>query len=297
MGDAEATVKLFELCLANDTEEYLVKSLKRNSREALLPPNLPAEVFQKLPDKTGVYYFHNTKGEIIYVGKAINIRKRILSHFSGTGSSRLSFISSIADISHTLCGTELIALLLEASEIKRLFPLYNQAQKFERNNYILTDYQDQKGIHHLVFAKNNKRLQAITHFRSFDAAREFIFALMKEYHLCPKYCGIQSSPGSCLDHGMGLCKGICAGKESITDYNKRVKSAIKKINKKLETNLIIGEGRTINERSVVVIEQGVYQGFGYFPKEKNMDSLVSAKEVIQLFKHSPDIQRILDRWA
>ena len=297
MGDAEATVKLFELCLQNDKSDYLNKSLKRNSREALLPPNLPADVFNNLPERTGVYYFHNDKGDIIYVGKAINIRKRILSHFSGKGPTRLAFISSIANVSHTICGTELIALLLESNEIKRLYPIYNQAQKFERNNYILTDYVDQRGIQHLVFAKNNKQLKAITHFRSFDAAREFIFSIIKDFQLCPRYCGIQSISGPCLDYGLDICKGVCAGKEGVDDYNKRVTAAILKINKKLQTNIIVGEGRSMNEKSVVLVEQGVYRGFGYFSDTVEIDSLEKAKEIIDPFKHNPDVQRILDRWV
>lgn len=296
MGDAEATVKLFESCLKNDAENYLSLSLKRSSRESLLPPNLPADVFHNLPESTGVYYFHDSKGTVLYVGKAVNIRNRVISHFSGKGISRLSFISSITNVTYAVCGTELIALLLESNEIKRLMPLYNQAQKFERNNYILTDYLDQKGIHHLVFARNNKRLKPLTHFRSFDAAREFVFELMKKHKLCPRYCGIQTSSGPCLDYGMGNCKGICAGNESVATYNKRVKAAIKKITKKLETNVIVGEGRSANEKSVVVVEKGVYKGFGYYPEGIVVDSVRKANELIQPFKHNPDVQRILDRW-
>jgi DNA polymerase-3 subunit epsilon len=297
MGDAAATVRLLELCLLHDKDNFFSRSLKKSSHEALLPPHLPIEAFNRLPDRTGVYYFHNEKGDIIYVGKAINIRKRVLSHFSGPATSRLSFISSIADITFTLCGTELIALLLESSEIKRLFPLYNQAQKFERNNYILTEYTDQKGIRHLLFTRNNKKLKAITHFRSFDSAREFIFKLIREHKLCPKFCGLYSSAGPCLDSRQGNCNGICDEKEDVKEYNKRVNAAIRKINKKLQTNLIIDSGRSFGEKSVVLIEEGVYKGFGYFSEEMIVDTPEKAKAVIQPFKHNPDVQRILDSWT
>ncbi|MEP7170415.1 MAG: 3'-5' exonuclease, partial [Bacteroidota bacterium] len=59
MGDASATAKLFELCVKHDSDEFINKSLKKNSKEALLPPHLPKEVFENLPEKTGVYYFHD----------------------------------------------------------------------------------------------------------------------------------------------------------------------------------------------------------------------------------------------
>lgn len=296
MGDVAATVKLFELCIQNDKEDFLNKSLKKNSREALLPPLLNAGVFNNLPEKTGVYYFHDQKGKIIYVGKAINIKKRIHSHFSGTSTSRLGFISAIADVSYTLCGTELIALLLESSEIKRLFPLYNQSQKFDRSNYILTEYTDQKGIRHLLFAKNHKKLKPLIHFRSFDAARESVFDLIRNFKLCPKYCGIQTGTGPCFDYRENKCNGICDNNESVELYNERVLKALEYIHQKMETRIIIDSGRESNERSVVYIEKGVYKGFGYFPAGQVVDN-DTAMNFIQPFRHNPDVQRILSQFS
>ena len=69
-GDTEATVKVFKLLLQNDKEQHIQKSLLRNSKEQVLPPNVPKEHFDRLPYTPGVYYFHNEKGKIIYVGKA-----------------------------------------------------------------------------------------------------------------------------------------------------------------------------------------------------------------------------------
>ena len=58
------------------------KALLRNSKEQSLPPNVPKQHFELLPTTPSVYYFHDAKGKIIYVGKAINIRSRVNSHFS-----------------------------------------------------------------------------------------------------------------------------------------------------------------------------------------------------------------------
>ena len=67
-GDSEATVKVFQLLLQNDKEQFIVKSLSKTSKEQTLPPNVPKEHFDQLPYTPGVYYFHNEKGKIIYVG-------------------------------------------------------------------------------------------------------------------------------------------------------------------------------------------------------------------------------------
>ena len=82
-GDAAATVRIFDQLLQRDREGNILKALKRNSGETILPPNLPKEQFDKLPAKCGVYYFHDAHGKVIYVGKAINIKKRIAGHFTG----------------------------------------------------------------------------------------------------------------------------------------------------------------------------------------------------------------------
>jgi DNA polymerase-3 subunit epsilon len=293
MGDAAATVKLFELCMQHDKDEFINKSLKKNSKEALLPPHLPKEVFDSLPEKTGVYYFHDQSGKIIYVGKAVNIKNRIYSHFTGAGSAKLSFTSAIANITYELCGTELIALLFESGEIKRLYPRYNQAQKTNRENYILTEYFDQKGIHHIVFAKNHKSLTPLATFKSFESVREFMFSFIEKYQLCPKYCGMQTSNGACFDYQVKKCKGVCAGTETVDQYNKRVARALKNFNSALETKMIIDEGRTWNEKSLILIEKGVYKGFGYFNANISIENTETAKTIITPFKHTPDIQRIL----
>lgn len=293
MGDAQATVKLFERCLAQDKENVVGSSLKKNSKEAMLPPHLAKEVYDALPEKTGVYYFHDTKGKIIYVGKAVNIRSRIYSHFTGK-SARLSFINSIANITWKICGSELIALLLESDEIKRLYPLYNHAQKRDRGNYVLMHYVDRKGIRRLMFTKNHSSIQPIKTFQSFEQAREFMFRIIEDFELCPKYCGIHTSKGACFDYQVKKCRGICAGHEAVGKYNKRIEQALQSLEGISEDKMIIDEGRTWNEKSVVVIEKGIYKGFGYFNAAETMDSLEKAMNVITPFRHTADVQRILN---
>ena len=123
-GDAEATVKIFDQLLRRDRDSYILKTLKRNSGETVLPPNLPREEFDRLPLLAGVYYFHNARGNVIYVGKAINIKKRIAGHFTGDARewSRSKIRNEIHHISYELTGNELIALILESQEIRRLWP-------------------------------------------------------------------------------------------------------------------------------------------------------------------------------
>lgn len=120
-GDTAATVKIFQLLLQNDKEQHIQKSLQRNSKEAILPANVPKEQFEKLPYTPGIYFFHNAKGKVVYVGKAINIRYRVNSHFSNNSESRQkqNFMQHVYAISYQTCGTELMACILESIEIKK----------------------------------------------------------------------------------------------------------------------------------------------------------------------------------
>jgi DNA polymerase-3 subunit epsilon len=152
MGDAEATAILFSRLLEWDKEGHREVMLKRMVKEQQLPSNLPREMIDNLPSSPGVYYFKDKEGKVIYVGKSINIKKRVSSHFVGhnPGLQRQNFIKHIFSISFELCGTELMALLLEANEIKRLWPLYNRAMKGFEPKYALFSYEDQNGYMRLA---------------------------------------------------------------------------------------------------------------------------------------------------
>ena len=115
-------MKIFDQLLRRDHDQYILKTLKKNSGETILPPNLLKEEFDRLPSLAGVYYFHNAHGDVIYVGKAINIKKRIAGHFTGDARewSRSRIRNEIHHVSYELTGNELIALILESQEIRRL---------------------------------------------------------------------------------------------------------------------------------------------------------------------------------
>src|SRR6185295_1435645 len=154
-GDAEATAKIFDLFLRRDDQGVIIKALKRNSGETILPPNLPKEEFDKLPAKAGVYYFLDSHGHVIYVGKAINIKKRIAGHFTGEARdwSHSNIRNEIHNITFELTGNELVALILESQEIRKLWPKYNLAQKYRVEEWGIFDYEDRNG--YLRFCVNS----------------------------------------------------------------------------------------------------------------------------------------------
>lgn len=297
-GDAEATTKIFDQLLIRDRDGYILKSLKRNSGETILPPNLAKEEFDKLPAKPGVYYFRDAHGHVIYVGKAINIKKRIAGHFTGDARewSRSKIRNEIHHISYELTGNELIALILESQEIRKLWPKYNQAQKYRVEEWGIFDYEDRNG--YLRFSVNvvSRGSRPLIRFSSKGEAWNFLWEKVRDFDLCPKLSGLQVAKGLCFDYQSGECHGACMGIESVRKYNKRIEKAIRAFKEDGETVAIIGRGRSMDENSLVLIEKGNYLGFGFIDREVAITDFESARNYIRPSVETPTVQHLINSY-
>src|SRR5690606_30781649 len=193
-GDALATSILFSRLLEWDTEGHIAGMLVKKSKDQQLPPNMPREEFDKLPSCPGVYYFKDQAGKVVYVGKANDIRKRVSTHFTGhnTKPQRQHFLRSIHSIHYERCGTELLAFLLEAVEIKRLWPVFNRAMKRQEPKFALYSYEDQQGYLRLAVGNYKKGLDHVHLFNLQTEAINFLKRLMNDFELYPEFCGFKT---------------------------------------------------------------------------------------------------------
>jgi DNA polymerase-3 subunit epsilon len=292
-GDAEATTILFDKLLKLDDKKVFESFLKTRSRQATLPPLLPKKIFDELPEQTGVYYFKNSKGDIIYVGKAINIKKRVLSHFYNKKNKEVALCQQTADIAFEITGSELVALLLESAEIKHYFPLYNRAQRRTNESYGIFSYEDRAGILHLAF--NRLKLIHKPLIRCFNTTecRILLEQLCEKFELCPKYCHLQTNVSNCFHYQIKKCKGICRNQENKEDYNDRVIQAVNSVNYDSKNFVLTDNGRNNNENAFVLVEKGTYKGFGYLNKIKDVVTLKEYNEAVIIQKDNRDVQRII----
>ena len=294
-GDAEATAELFRRLLLRDDNFTINSFLNPKSRQATLPPLLDKIVVDKLPETFGVYYFKNVAKEVIYVGKANNIKQRVISHFYDKKKKEQNMCLETADISFVKTGSELLALLLESSEIKQLYPKFNRAQRRAGEAIGLFSYEDQKGIIHLAYNRLKLAPNAIMKYYSVVECRTHLESLCAEFELCPKYCHLQTNVSSCFHFQLKECKGICCDKESIEAYNKRVKAAINSVGIGAE-NLVIKEtGRTKNEVGFALVLDGIYKGIGYVDAQQS-DQLENPEDYqffVEPKKDNRDVQRII----
>lgn len=292
-GDAEATTILFQRLYNLDNGSVFASFLNPKSREATLPPLLPKNVFDKLPETEGVYYFKNEDKEIIYVGKANNIKQRVLSHFYDKKKKEITMCMATADIAYTETGSELLALLLESAEIKHHFPKYNRAQRKTKEGFALFSYEDRKGVLHLAWNQLKNIPNPLLKFYSLSEARQFVEKLCETHELCPKYCNLQTNVSSCFHYQLKQCKGVCREEESVQDYNKRVLKAMASVRFKTENFVIKEKGRKEEESAYALILNGVYQGYGYLNNTESPRSTEDYLSVIEPQKDNKDINRIL----
>jgi len=268
-GDANATVLLFEKILQAGGLEVIRGMLKGRNKEQYLPIHLPADQLDNLPQTPGVYYFHDQKGKVIYVGKAKNLRHRVGSHFSNnkTGRQKQEFLRNIYSISHEPTGTELMAFLLECIEIKRLWPAYNRSLKRFEPSYGLYTYEDRNGYSRLVLEKRKKQLQPVYTFSLLHEGQNLLRKLIREFNLCPRLCFIQRGEDRCDGINEGYCKGACEHNEAPESYNARVEAAIDTLLQRLPSFTLMDRGRHAEEKSCILIEKGRLYGMGYLPAD------------------------------
>jgi len=296
-GDAEATAQLFSLLLQSDKSNHIPQALKQTSKEQRLPANLPKQDVEALPQSPGVYYFHDQKGKVIYVGKAKNLKKRVCSHFTGNnpGPQRQEFLRNIFNITFQQCGTELVAFVMEAVEIKRLWPKYNRSLKRFEHAYSLYAFEDQRGYMRLAIDKHRKMTGAIYSCNTLFEGRSILMRLIDTFGLCPKLCFIQTNNSECSGANTGNC--ACEGHESVVDYNQRVSLAINELNKALPTFAIRDAGRTDDEHSCLLIEKGKFYGMGYISHYFTADTLDQLKNHLTPYPGNDYIRNMVDSYA
>ena len=293
-GDAEATVKVFGKLLENDTEDFISKSLQRNSKEQSLPPNVPKQHFEILPTTPGVYYFHDAKGKIIYVGKAINIRNRVNNHFSNNSESRQkqNFITHIHSISYKSCATELMACILESVEIKKYWPKFNYSQKHWEDVFGIYTYEDRNGYLRLAIEKNKKNLTPVHTFHNLSEGYSWLRAVIEEYGLCAKLCFLEKGNGGCTGIDNHSCKGACIKQEARSVYNERVKKAIAEMND--ETSYaIVDRGLEETQLSCILVDNGKFYGMGYLPSEHQLMDINEIKEYLTSYRGNNYIRNLI----
>ncbi|MEN8885139.1 MAG: exonuclease domain-containing protein [Winogradskyella sp.] len=294
-GDAMATVALFKMLLNKDLDKTIIKDAVKIEQQSKLAPNLK-EIIEDLPSETGVYYIHNANGSIIYIGKSNNIKKRITQHFTNSNSKSKKIQLQVATVTYEKTGSELVALLKESAEIKVNKPALNRALKRSKFSQGLYSSLDNDGYLNLHISALRKDETPITTFTNRQGAISFMNNMIETYDLCPKLCGISKSKTSCFRYDIKACNGACIKEESAVDYNKRALNVIE-LNRYTNKNMVlIDRGRTIGEKSAILIEDGVFKGLGFFNLNLQINNRDILSTLITPMDNNRDTQHIIQSY-
>ena len=292
-GDAIATVKLFKMLLAKDLNKHIIQDSVKAEPKYQMATNLKS-IIADLPAITGVYYLHDTYGKILFLGKSKNIRNRVNQHFINPRSKKLQ--NQVAAVTYEATGSELVALLKESAEIKQNKPSLNRASRKNLFTHALYSFIDENGYINLKIDAADGRKKAITTFSNYQSAKQFLLKSVEDYKLCAKLVGLDATKTSCFKYHINECEGACIQKESPENYNLRVKELIAKNSYDNRSMIIIDKGRALEEHSVILIENGVFKGFGYYDLNFQVTNKKILESIITPMENNRDTQHIIQSY-
>ena len=221
------------------------------------------ENLKKLPETPGVYMHKDKLGNVIYVGKAINLKRRVSSYFvnSASHSSKVrSMVKSIEEFEYITCKTEMEALILECNLIKRYEPKYNVLLRDDKTYpYIKLTLNEEypRLLKTRLIRKDGARY--FGPYSDVGAVNRALELLNKLFML--KRCSASSFPEGfkpCLNYHIGECRGICTGLVDRDEYMKDIEKL---------TELLSGRDKSLeNELKVQMKEAAENLEFGKPPR-------------------------------
>ena len=291
-GDALATIKLFKILLEKDLEKEIVKDFIKLEIQKGIAPKL-LDIVAGLPAKIGIYYIHNQKGNLIYIGKSRNIKKRVNQHFTGTSTTCKKIQAEVFTVTYDETGSELVALLKESEEIKINKPIYNRAQRKSIFQFALYAEKDKNGYINLKLQKADGRKKEITSYTSLQEGKNALFTITSHYKLCQKLTGLYASKTNCFQYTIKECDGACIGTISPEEYNARVLSFIEKNSFENQNMVLVDKGRSISERSAVLIENGIYKGYTFYDLNYQINNIEILRNIIIPMQNNRDTKNII----
>jgi DNA polymerase III subunit epsilon len=232
LGDAAvlpALLAAFEVAVGADRVQEAIAASRFESR---LPPHLPADLADDLPEAPGVYLFRGEGGALLYVGKSRNLRSRVLDHFSAShrSSKDAKLAQQVRDVEWIETGGELGALLVESRLVKELRPAANRRLRKSVAVHCVRLRVSEGALRPVVepFAVDDLELDADSYgpFRSERDAWRALEGKAREAGLCLKLMGLESGPGSCFALQLGRCRGACVGREPLALHDARLQLAL-----------------------------------------------------------------------
>lgn len=231
LDDARAILYFSQMAFEQRGADEFNAAIAYQLKSQSLPPNLDTIDLENIENVPGVYIFKDETHQPIYVGKSINLKKRIMSHFQDVGSSKEVRISqNVHHIETIPTGNELAALLLESKMVKELKPIFNRRLRRVTSYAMLIKSMDgDYATIHIKQGNVETETDLDTVYGMYPSrmkAKNSLIETTRVFQLCPKLMGFEKATGACFSYSLGRCKGACIGEESPELYNRRFELAM-----------------------------------------------------------------------
>lgn len=296
-GDALATLKLFKLLLNKDLDKSILKTVVKAETLGELSPR-QLDIIDVLPSETGIYYMHNKDGDIIYIGKSNNIKKRVNKHFTQSGDRARKLQKETKKVTFEKTGSELFALLKEHEELRRNKPKFNQRPKSRLFSHGLYQTVSEEGYitFHCAAINAKGSTGLITTFNSIIGSENLKYKITNEFNLCDKLNGLSEAKTNCSKYTDNKCNGACINKEDTIAYNTRALAAIEKysiINKDI---ILVEKGREVGEYSAILIQDGQFKGMGFYDLNHQINNIHILESLITPMKIGANATHIIETY-
>jgi len=233
--DANAVWSFFKKVHAVFPPSLIDGHIERLMKKPSLPRYLKDEDIELIPESPGVYIFYGENDMPLYIGKSVNMKERVLSHFSSdfTSTKEMNLSQQVQRIDTEETAGELGALLRETELVKKLQPLYNRQLRIKHELYFLKKEKNHDGyktayveIAGSLNLDESENILGI--FRSKKQVKDFLAGQVKKHLLCPRLLGLEKTKGPCFSSKLGICRGACTKSEKPIKYNLRFYEAFAK---------------------------------------------------------------------
>lgn len=236
LGDAEMVWQFINQLPQHFSPEHLQAMVPPLIRSSVVPSLIPESEVAALPESPGIYIFRDDQNHPLYVGKSINIKQRVRSHwYDDVNSGReLKLKATATHLEFQTTAGEIGALLLESRLIKELKPLYNRVSR-EKESRCGVWLKENAAGYFEIYTKMESTITAdqvselVTVVQSRRKIQGVLTQLAEEHRLCWKLLGLEKGSGGCFGYHLGICSGACVGKEAVHLYNQRVQLALHSI--------------------------------------------------------------------
>jgi len=290
LDDANATACFLMKVLKDHGPDNIKHIVNYGLKATQLPDNISLDRLHQLPETFGVYFFEDTEGRYLYIGKSNNIRKRVIQHFRKTTAKSQKILQSVHKISFETTAGELIALLKEDEYIKRYQPPINKAQRKVSFPYSLIKTLKDNGQAQFTVQKltqkEKERHHIIADFHSMQSAMGRVVSICEDLQICKcNLLGEKSS--SCWKKQIQLCRNNSINDDQLSLFEERVSQYFDK------DMYILEPVNQLDEVGFIKIENGLCTGYGWINREEPIEHVEVLDQHLQSFNGSSYSNKII----